>query len=175
MEVENNINDEQEVKLICLENFYKNPHEIREHLIKRVFDYNEKEKLFELKININLNKIKNVLQKLIGKNITTLIGCFIINASNDCLVNAIDNNIDYEWTAILFLTPFAKLNSGIKLYKKDISGSELDKPLLTIEDEIGNIFNRLVIFKSKYYNSIGSFGININNGNLYQKLLFSTN
>lgn len=170
METNNNINLEQEIKLICFNNFYKNPDGIRKYLLNKQFTYNDKSKIYEFEQVFNLNNLNKSLKDIMGNNILIKKNSFYININNEDLCYPTNNN-DCEWTAIIFLTLHSKIDSGIKLYK--LKNNDNDSSFI-LEDKIGNIFNRVVIFKSKHYSSIGVFGENIIDGNLYQKILFST-
>lgn len=188
----NTINENQQIKIICLNNIYKNPYKIREQLLLNNFSpYVDNTSLLErtisasktqsnncfsyyLPCNINLNKIIIIFEHVLGKKIKKIISNeFFINIfspqtenyyrnfdNNHSNLSKNDNNY---WIAIIFLTPYADIDKGIKIYNKDD----------LIEDEIGNLFNRLVIIRSNCNYNIGCFGSDIDCGNLYQKICFS--
>jgi hypothetical protein len=166
MNKDGNVNKKQEIKVICFNNFYKNPYDIRIYLLNQHFNYNEESYTFNFSNSLFLKTPVIFLKKIMGNDIIIESNDFIINLKNETVIDNVNNN---NWTAIVFLTELSRISSGIKFYKLE------DKSNFILEDEIGNIFNRIVIFKSKYHNSMGGFGNNINNGNLYQKILFSVN
>jgi hypothetical protein len=170
MDTINNINIEQDIKIICFNNFYKNPYDIRKYLLNKEFNYNEETNIYDFLPIINLNNLLKTLKDIMGNNIIIKNNSFHLNINNECDESSIRNSNYCEWTAVIFLSLHPKIDCGIKFYKLENSDS---KSNFILEDKIGNIFNRIVIFKSKYYNSIGAFGVDNNDGNIYQKILFS--
>lgn len=103
-------------------------------------------------------------------------------------------NIDEfnNWAGVLYMTPNAPLSSGTGFYKfKDGSFCEKDQKILDNKtetdnfnqdltkweqvDNIGNIFNRLILFNSKrFHMSQDYFGDSKENGRLFQVFFFST-
>ena len=93
-----------------------------------------------------------------------------------------------QYSAVLFLTPNAPVNTGITLYrskhtgKMTVTDSDKDKVWQngnqdTTEfepvDVIGNVYNRLVIFNNKFIHAIShNFGNNPTNGRLVQTFAF---
>ena len=83
METNNNINLEQEIKLICFNNFYKNPDGIRKYLLNKQFTYNDKSKIYEFKQVFNLNNLNKSLKDIMGNNILIKKNSFYININNE--------------------------------------------------------------------------------------------
>ena len=97
-----------------------------------------------------------------------------------------------NWAGVLYLTPDAPLSSGTAFYKfydgttcareMEILGNkeETDKwsqDLTKWEkvDEVGNVFNRLILFNSnRFHMSMDYFGDTKENGRLFQVFFFST-
>lgn len=97
-----------------------------------------------------------------------------------------------NWAGVLFLTPDAPLSSGTGFFqfydgsiteedgqkrnnktKTDECSQDLTK--WNIVDQVGNVFNRLVLFNAKrYHMSLDYFGTNKENGRLFQVFFFST-
>tara|TARA_Y100000389_G_scaffold920_1_gene957 strand:- start:1513 stop:2784 length:1272 start_codon:yes stop_codon:yes gene_type:complete len=97
-----------------------------------------------------------------------------------------------NWAGVLYLTPNAPISSGTGIYKfmdgtrtskeaeirknkKIIDQYSQDYTKWTLVDKVGNIFNRLVLFNStQYHASLDYFGVNKNDGRLFQVFFFST-
>ena len=97
-----------------------------------------------------------------------------------------------NWAGVLFLTPDAPISSGTGFYRfHDGARSEQDTKLLDnremidkysqdltkweLVDNIGNVFNRLILFNSyNYHMSMDYFGDTKENSRLFQVFFFST-
>lgn len=97
-----------------------------------------------------------------------------------------------DWAAVLFLTPDAPVSGGTAFFKfedgstceddiRHIQGSKptdkfsQDMTKWTKIDEVGNVFNRMVIFNSKrFHMSMDYFGSDKYDGRLFQVFFFST-
>ena len=121
MEDEYNVNEEENIKFICFDNFYKNPNAIRKYLLRQNFIYNEKDSIYELELSIDLNKVNKIFQNITGKDISSAKSTFVVSTKTELIMPPITNDTKYEWTAIIFLTPFAKLDAGVKFYKNHLS------------------------------------------------------
>lgn len=101
---------------------------------------------------------------------------------------------DTTWAGVLYLTPNAPLESGTSLYRHketgitlwdhirdsetDLNNSE-DLNDLNKWDEIafvGNVYNRLVVYRGAYYHrsKMPGFGTNQHTGRLFQTFFFNT-
>jgi hypothetical protein len=96
------------------------------------------------------------------------------------------------WAGVLFLTPDAPLSAGTAFYRfYDGAMSQEDTNLLKNQeivdrftqdltkwekvDQIGNVFNRLILFNAhNYHMSMDYFGDTKENGRLFQVFFFST-
>jgi hypothetical protein len=96
------------------------------------------------------------------------------------------------WAGVLYMTPNAPLSSGTSFYhfhdgttsKRDMeileNKEETDKYSQDLTkwkkvDEVGNIFNRLILFNSnRFHMSMDYFGDSKGNGRLFQVFFFST-
>jgi hypothetical protein len=119
-------------------------------------------------------------------------GSFQYNISSDKKSWIHRDSYETNWAGIIYLTPDAPVSSGTGFFKyKDGTLSQIDELLLNNSEElinsrydntkwekvnsIGNIFNRLVLFRSnQYHMSLEYFGDNINNGRLIQLFFFTT-
>lgn len=97
-----------------------------------------------------------------------------------------------DWAGVLFLTPDAPLSAGTAFYRfYDGAMSQEDSNLLKNQelvdrftqdltkwemvDQIGNVFNRLILFDAhNYHMSMDYFGDTKENGRLFQVFFFST-
>jgi hypothetical protein len=99
---------------------------------------------------------------------------------------------DCTWAGVLYLTPDAPLSAGTIFHKfydgtmcvkdsiiqkniNEITNSIYDKTKWETVDSIGNVFNRLILFKGNRFHSSGNyFGINNEDSRLFQVFFFST-
>ena len=97
-----------------------------------------------------------------------------------------------NWAGVLYMTPDAPLSSGTAFYRfHDGSMGTIDAEILKnkeetdkysqdmtkwhLVDQVGNVFNRLVLFNSnRYHMSMDYFGDSKENGRLFQTFFFST-
>jgi hypothetical protein len=97
-----------------------------------------------------------------------------------------------NWAGVLYLTPEAPLSSGTSFYKfhdgttcrrdmdllenkKEIDNCSQDLTKWQKIDQVGNVFNRLILFNSnRFHMSMDYFGDNKENGRLFQVFFFST-
>ena len=195
----------QNCELIVVDNFYGNPNQLREFVLKQEFVVEGNFPGMRTKSFAN-QSLKDVIQKYIepfsGKiidfpmptntNINNKIynGAFQYTTSRDRSWVHIDgyNN----WAGIIFLTPDAPLSSGTGFYqfydgtsnedemiknnsKHNIDSFSQDTTKWKLVDQVGNVFNRLILFNSKrYHMSMDYFGDSIENGRLFQVFFFST-
>jgi hypothetical protein len=92
----------------------------------------------------------------------------------------------YEWTAILYLSPDAPVDSGTNIWRHKETGvysCTTDEEVLSLDGEwevitsVGNVFNRLVLFRGNLCHrsgSIAGFGTDKNTGRLTQTFFFNT-
>jgi hypothetical protein len=92
----------------------------------------------------------------------------------------------YNWAGIIYLTPDAPVSGGTGFFKYkngDILELSLEQEKKNGKDNskweivstIGNIFNRLVLFRAnQYHMSLDYFGEDFNDGRLIQLFFFST-
>jgi hypothetical protein len=97
-----------------------------------------------------------------------------------------------NWAGVLFLTPDAPITAGTGFFQfHDGTMGEEDQKLMNnkeltdtysqdmtkwkLVDQVGNVFNRLVLFNSKkFHMSMDYFGDRKENGRLFQVFFFST-
>ena len=97
-----------------------------------------------------------------------------------------------NWAGVLYLTPNAPLSSGTAFYKfhdgvmckrdmeildnkKDTDNFSQDMTKWKLIDQVGNVFNRLILFNSnRFHMSMDYFGDLKENGRLFQVFFFSS-
>ena len=97
-----------------------------------------------------------------------------------------------NWAGVLFLTPDAPLSSGTGFFrfhdgttcvtdqkllnnKSDTDTFSQDMTKWSLVDQVGNVFNRLVLFNANnFHMSMDYFGDRSTNGRLFQVFFFST-
>jgi hypothetical protein len=117
-------------------------------------------------------------------------GAFQFTTSRDRSWVHIDGH--NNWAGVLYMTPNAPLSSGTSFYhfhdgtacKRDMeileNKEETDKYSQDMTkwkkvDEVGNVFNRLILFNSnRFHMSMDYFGDSKENGRLFQVFFFST-
>src|SRR6056300_5690 len=187
--------------LFIIDNFYNNPMETREYILQQDFkirgNYPGKRT-----VSYATDEIKNMIQRWIfpfGGKIThfpmektddNYNGAFQYTTSRDRSWFHVDswNN----WAGVLYLTPGAPVKSGTGLYrykdgtrleqeqklkgnKDEINANSQDITKWALVDQVGNIFNRLVIFNANHFHSsMDYFGLDQNDGRLFQVFFFST-
>lgn len=91
---------------------------------------------------------------------------------------------DTEWAAVLYLTPDAPVSAGTGIFRHIPTGIMSSSPTVDIHDEknwelvtaVGNVFNRLVMYKGNLYHKslISGFGNSKETGRLTQVFFFNT-
>ena len=149
----------------------------------------------------HINLFNKILEPFAGKIIkfdmskdkeTNSNGSFQYNIATDKKSWIHRDSYETNWAGIIYLTPNAPISGGTGFFKyKDGTLNQMDEELLNNGKEIrnscqdntkwetvstvGNIFNRLVLFRSnQYHMSLEYFGDNINNGRLIQLFFFTT-
>jgi len=184
-------NKKKPPSFIVVDNFYKNPDQVRNFSLLQDFshhpDYHKgkrtdkvfkfpglKEKFEE----ILCNKIKN--WDAYGVN-----ACFQYCIGGDQIVYHYDQQ---EYAAIIFLTPDAPPQTGTTFYrsrqtkkrifdKKDydqvFKNGFLDSTEFEVVDVIGNVYNRIVLFDAQMFHAASNyFGNKLENGRLFQIFFF---
>jgi hypothetical protein len=180
---------------IVVDNFYSNPDEVREFALSCNFEANiAYHKGKRTASCYRFNGIKERFESLIGKKIINWEinkypnGCFQTCIAGDQLVYHYDFQ---DYAGIIFLTPDAPVETGTSLFRSKITktkkinmnnGDEigvifkngfLDATQFELIDEIGNVYNRLLLFDAKNIHSASEyFGCNLENGRLFQMFFF---
>ncbi len=158
-----------EVNTIIIDNFLDNPDKVRESVLNIPFIHTG---IFpgirsDAADESYQEMIRTKLQKIIDKNITFRRDrdCFRFQLCLDGSETWIHKD-DTEWAGVLYLTPNADINSGTGIFDED-------KNLITM---IGNVYNRLVLYKGNllHRSIIPGFGDSVESGRLTQVLFFDT-
>lgn len=166
--------------IIVINNVLHNPDDIRNFALKTNFDRdgnNHENPLIQYPgkrtRSFAHDSFKYILQNIIGKTIT----CFTTPTNEDFLFDNgafqyaceymkswIHKDNDFNYAAIIYLTPDAPLYSGTDFYNDDEE----------LIDNVSNVYNRLIIFNSQINHCAGEyFGNNLQNCRIFQIFLFS--
>ena len=177
--------------IVVIDNFYDNPDEIRELALKQTFEYhpnNHKGKRTEKVFLLDGLKesFENILnQKIKNWNYYPVNGCFQICIGGDQLVYHVDLQ---EYAGIIFLTPDAPPQSGTNFFRSKYTKRNkiglkeddivfkngfLDSTEFELVDQVGNVYNRLVLFDAQMIHAASEyFGNTLENGRLFQMFFF---
>jgi len=187
-----------ETSLIVIDEFYNNPEDTRKFALSQPFDIKGNYPGLRTK-SFAWQSVHDAIEKIIvpssGKIIewpteeTAYNGSFQLATAKDRSWIHVDQH--NNWAGVLFLTPNAPLSSGTRIYQHKSSGLYTRSPNQEIEkqvnadsqdlsrweivDQIGNKFNRLVLFRSNRYHMSGEyFGFTMEDGRLFQVFFFNT-
>ena len=185
-----NIRKSLDRKIFVVDNFYENPDEIRNYALSIQYQSDIRwYKGLRSKDTYRPHSLKRAFEKIIGETINLwddgYNGVFQITTSNDPQVYHYDQQ---RWAAMIYLSPDAPLESGTRSHKSKITGLRhssqegvdnsfsygfYDSTKFDIVDNIGNIYNRLLIMDAKAIHSAGPyFGNNEQNGRLTHLFFF---
>lgn len=187
------INPNRRPSVIIVDDFYADPHSVREFALSQEFIHSpsyhkgkrtQKQFLFP--------GIKQEFERRLDMRITrwdeyTHNGVFQICTSADPLVYHSDLQ---KYAATVYLTPNAPLDGGLRTLRSKVTGVFRDPPQPRISeltytnnlldptkwetvDQVGNVFNRLVIFDAKLLHAAGTYwGHDDRTGRLFQMFFF---
>jgi hypothetical protein len=178
--------------MIVIDEFYNNPDDVRQFALSQEFDVTGNWPGTRTKTFIN-ESTKETIQKIlqdVSGNVTDwqandgYTGSFQLTTSMDrSWIHADSYN---TWAGVLYLTPDAPLSggTGIFRYKKtgsmmedgtDLSGVTQDMTKWELVDRVGNIYNRLVLYRgNNYHMSLDYFGKDKEDGRLFQLFFITT-
>jgi len=176
---------------IVVDNFYEDVDAVREFALKSNFQYhpnNHKGKRSDT--CYRFDGLKERFEEIIGKKVINwekygTNGCFQYCIAGEQLVYHIDKQ---QYAGVLFLTPNAPVQSGTCLFrskhtkKMKVADNEhnivfkngfLDSTEFELIDQIGNVYNRIVLFDSRTIHAATEyFGNTMENGRLFQLFFF---
>jgi hypothetical protein len=178
------LNTNYKCNILIVDNFYKNPEEVRLFALSQNFEVTgnfpgfRTKSFLTHKVNYIIKKLLLSFSKCFNQNEyieSDYNGCFQYNTCRNKSWIHTDHYNDHA--GIVYLTPDAPLSSGTKFYRffqenadryiTDMYSQDMSKWVEV--DSIGNKFNRLVLFDSKQFHiSNNYFGSNVDNGRLIQ-------
>jgi hypothetical protein len=177
-------------KVFVVDNFYDDPDRVRNYALSVEFSADIRwYKGLRSKETYRPHSIKRAFENIIGQTITLwddgYNGCFQITTSNDPQVYHYDQQ---RWAGMIYLTPNAPLESGTRSHRSKITGLRhssqegidmsfssgfYDSTKFDTVDNIGNIYNRLLIMDARAIHSAGPyFGQNEQDGRLTHLFFF---
>jgi len=176
------------VNLLIADDFYNNPDEVREFALEQDFSVKGNYPGSRTESFLNEDTIKGI-QEIVMPFAGNIVdwgqpysGCFqMCTAQDRTWIHADVNN---TWAGVLYLTPDAPLSGGTALYRHKQTGDVIDKGELyesydytkwDVTDQVGNIYNRLVLYRGDLFHaSVDYFGSDNQDGRLIQTFFFST-
>lgn len=188
--------------LIVVDNFYANPDLIRKWAIDEIeFSSSDYHKGERATTRFSINGTKEKLEQIIGKPIynwnhdSYANGIFQFCTADQPIVYHVDNQ---TYAGIVFLTPDAPVNTGTTFYRSKVTGDyRFDDEKRKTEsyvrafqgksaemnfydatnfekiDEVGNVYNRLVLFDAKNIHAATQyFGDAIDNSRFFHMFFF---
>ena len=177
---------------IVMDNFYKDPHSIRDFALQQNFKedpgYHKGKRSISEKFRFP--GLKERFEEILGCKITNwdsygVNGCFQYCIASDLAVYHHDLQ---NYAGVLFLTPDASPETGTRLYRSRITkkmkveeaeynavfkNGHYDSTQFEQVDVVGNVFNRLVLFDSKVIHAAPFyFGDKLENSRLFQLFFF---
>lgn len=155
--------------LLVIDNFFENPYDVREFALYKKFTQLENIPGLRTKNMNSVINYKNLLQSLICKFYKIIeIKQTVFHIMRSCDIQRIhtdSQNVDQTnicLSAIIYLNPDSTIDSGTSFYNKNKITCEFEKIL-----DVGNIFNRIIIFDTAIYHTPNScFGNDIYNSRL---------
>jgi len=167
--------------LIIVDDFYTNPYEVREYALGLNFEtfgnYPGVRSCPESDTQ------SNYLKEYFEKNIVHSEIYHWHNDYNTCYQYTTENaktwvhQDETDWAGVLYLTPDAPVKSGTGIYKAIVDNP--DENILNNWEQvdfIGNIFNRLVVYRGSLFHRsvLPGFGKDKETGRLFQTFFFNT-
>lgn len=186
--------DNMRTNMIVVDDFYNNPHQVREFALSQPFDVTGNWPGQRTKSFLN-DSTKDLLQKIILPHggLVTDWGANDGFTGSFQYTTALDRSWIHTdgwntWAAVCYLTPNAPVSAGTGLYRRKQtglmtgtkdefleSGEPQDKTKWELVDTVGNVFNRLVLYRGDLWHvSHDYFGNSKENGRLFQLFFIST-
>jgi len=185
------LNKDYKKRIFVVDDFYTDPYKIREYALG--VEYSPDIRYYKGSRSTQqhiFQGTKEIFESIIGEKIQRfhehgMCGRFQICTSEDPIVY---HNDDQKWAAMIYLSPDAPFSTGTKLlankfskarsaedegYINAFDGGFFDSTKFEIVDNIGNVFNRLIIFNSKCIHAASQyFGQDKNSGRLTHLFFF---
>jgi hypothetical protein len=193
------LNQSLSSSIIVIDNFYEDPFYVREFCLKRISEFVPHDYHPGIRTNSyaslhHREMFDSIIEPFYGKIVKFDTSRESINSNGSFQLNVshddkswihVDSSV-YNWAGIIYLTPDAPVSGGTGFFKYkngDILELSLEQEKKNGKDNskweivstIGNIFNRLVLFRAnQYHMSLDYFGEDFNDGRLIQLFFFST-
>jgi len=177
-------------EILVVDNFYEDPSGIRAFALQQSFSVEGTYFPGYRTIPHLTDEAKTKLNSLltaIDKPVTSWhndrsTGAFQI--STDGNSGWVHYDVDCDWAAVCYLTPNAPIDTGTSLYRHaeyhdrymlNTLYDPYNQAIWEEVDRIGNVFNRLVLYKSSmFHRATRYFGKTIYNGRLFQVFFINT-
>lgn len=188
------------VQTIIVDDFYKNPDEVRTFALSQEFSQlgnypGQRTKPFLAE------NVKNSIQEIIRPHAGEITWWGDDSTGSFQYTTAVDRSWIHsddttDWAAVLYLTPDAPLSSGTGLFRHKETGirrwrssehpdevnanspanmHSQDVTKWEMVDRIGNIYNRMILYRGDLFHvSLDYFGSDKENGRLFQVFFFNT-
>ena len=185
---------------LTIDNFYSNPMDVREFALRQEFKVRGNypgQRTESFLSDATKKTLRDILYPFAGE-ITNwggeYTGSFQYTTASDRSWIHADSTTD--WAAVCYLTPDAPLTAGTGIFKHKETGwsnfdyrnndpeylkqappghDSQDYTKWEMVDRIGNVFNRLIMYRAdNYHVSLDYFGKDINDGRLFQVFFFNT-
>ena len=189
--------------LYIFDNFYSDVDELRQKVLQMEFSVEGNYPGYRTDSSTN-EEVKNAIGDLIRpfageitqwKGEGSYNGAFQYTTSHDrSWIHADSYN---TWAGVVYLTPNAPLSAGTGIFKHKPTGlirvpylengerdlelldkienDGLDKTKWELVDRIGNVYNRLILYRGDlFHSSLDYFGKDLYNGRLFQTFFFSS-
>lgn len=174
-----------------IENFYIDPDDVRKFALD--LDFNVSGNYPGLRTTAMSEEWRNYIKKFLEDKIAKKITYFP-DGYNTAFQLTLENAKTWihhdstDWAGVLYLTPNAPVESGTGIYRHksgifmhkegqlDYNDEKLNDDEWEKVVDIGNIYNRLVLYSGMYYHRsvVPGFGTNKEDGRLFQTFFFNT-
>ena len=185
---------------LTIDNFYSNPMDVREFALRQEFKVRGNypgQRTESFLSDATKKTLRDILYPFAGE-ITNwggeYTGSFQYTTASDRSWIHADSTTD--WAAVCYLTPDAPLTAGTGIFRHKETGwsnfdyrnndpeylrqappghDSQDYTKWEMVDRIGNVFNRLIMYRAdNYHVSLDYFGKDLNDGRLFQVFFFNT-
>ena len=179
----------QTPSIIVVDNFYRNPMEVREFALKQNFSETGNFPGYRTDQQYATDELRDIMQSYIepfGMEIDTWNnepgyhnGMFQYTTAQDRSWIHVDST-NTNMAGVIYMTPDAPVSAGTGFYKPknpvDLSPPNAnDITKWNLVDRVGNVFNRLILYNSHLWHmSMDYFGDCKENGRLFQVFFFKT-
>jgi hypothetical protein len=181
---------------LVMDNFYVNPDEVRKYALSLPFEKKGNYPGARTKVHSESDslRMKGYFEELISRKINY----WPTDENNTSFQYTTKDSMSWvhhdltSWAAVLYLKPDAPLESGTAIYRHKESGISMWDPKDPLTDfnhdrsittdlskweqvmSVGNVFNRLVMYRGEYYHRsiMAGFGDDQFNGRLFQTFFF---